>query len=372
MITTKDILTAILDYTPQYTEQRLIPAMLGMTGSGKTTTARIIAKERGKRLVVLLPGTSLPEDILGLPKAIHGKTVYTEPEWFALARTEPCIVFIDEFDKARPEVNACLLTLMADRHIRNVKLHPETEIICAGQPVPGYWASDESNAAYAARVVWVAMPYQWNDIEKVTRRSLSWMPSTPAIELPVLPYPSPRSILWLSGFANKHRDNEDLVFSVATGILPHVLIKEFLAAKGTIGYDPVEVYLSLEKDDLPDYILSLAPAELIELSIAAVTPPAQGTRSSIYVWAPLLGVELSGDRDLLKEALRRINERWGEAANNNTPIISREDTPEAREDLVAFFRVGARWSEYIQNHPEGVDKKKALVALLNKQGPEEE
>lgn len=132
---------------------RIWPCLIGPTGSGKTSTIFSIAKELNMDVTVLLPGTMLPEDILGLPRVIDNNTVWALPDWAKDCTNKPKIIFIDELDKAREEVHAAILTLLSGLQIRNFKLHPECKIVCAMQPVDAAsFVSSETGKAITARL----------------------------------------------------------------------------------------------------------------------------------------------------------------------------------------------------------------------------
>ncbi|MDW8222832.1 MAG: AAA family ATPase [Gemmatales bacterium] len=154
MISVEKIIKFILENNdPDF---RQWPCLVGTTGTGKTSLVKQFAKENGMNFAVLLPGTSLPEDILGLPKVENSVTAWTVPDWANRFINEPGLIFIDELDKARPENHAVILTLLSDLRIRNITLHPDTKIICAMQPIDPYiFHSTETGKALCARLVFI-------------------------------------------------------------------------------------------------------------------------------------------------------------------------------------------------------------------------
>ncbi|RMG02180.1 MAG: hypothetical protein D6735_10610 [Acidobacteria bacterium] len=111
---------------------RLIPWLMGVTGSGKTHSIRKIAKELNLPLEhIILQGISELE-FLGIPSHQNGKTIWGLPEWYS---PTPKLYFFDEVDKAHPEILSVILTLVSDYSFRNHYLHPESLIIFASQPI---------------------------------------------------------------------------------------------------------------------------------------------------------------------------------------------------------------------------------------------
>lgn len=150
----------IFDLVNEISEPRLTVCLIGKTGSGKTAIAQEIAENKGLKLVKILPGTENPDEILGLPRPVRqGKLRVIEP----ILRRElsdvvnsPGLLFIDELDKAREETHAAILTLLANREVRGIKLHSETLVICAMQPVdPEVFLASETGEALSARLVFV-------------------------------------------------------------------------------------------------------------------------------------------------------------------------------------------------------------------------
>ncbi|MEM4167813.1 MAG: AAA family ATPase [Candidatus Caldarchaeum sp.] len=145
------------------------PALIGFTGSGKTRTVNKIAEELNLPIRNLLLGTMLPEDILGLPKATKTETNWTVPDWAKDCIKQPCLIFMDELDKANSSCLSAVLTLMTDLQIRNIKLHPQTKIIAAMQPVDETFLSDQTGEAICARVIFFPMPYD-NSCEYLAKK----------------------------------------------------------------------------------------------------------------------------------------------------------------------------------------------------------
>lgn len=111
---------------------RLIPWLMGVTGSGKTFAVRKFANQIGLPLRhIILQGISELE-FLGIPKHEDGKTTWGIPEWYS---QEPLVYFFDEVDKAHPEILSVILSLVADFQFRGNHLHPDSIIIFASQPI---------------------------------------------------------------------------------------------------------------------------------------------------------------------------------------------------------------------------------------------
>jgi SpoVK/Ycf46/Vps4 family AAA+-type ATPase len=145
--------------------------LLGPTGTGKTARVRQLAANLNLPVEVVLLAQLLPEDIGGLPigadaqlrAVFHPRsqgpwdTVHTVPAWFAHAEREPVVLFFDELDKAAddPQKAATILTLLWDCELHGRRLHPQTIIICAMQPVSRTdFLASETGRALAARLAW--------------------------------------------------------------------------------------------------------------------------------------------------------------------------------------------------------------------------
>jgi MoxR-like ATPase len=182
--------------------ERLRVCLYGPTGSGKTARVRAAAKELGLPVHVLLLQSMLPEDVLGLPKAVAGVTKWTLPAWAQQLRDRPGLLFLDELDKPRPDVVAAVLTLIWELRLRDVQLHPETVIVTAMQPVlPSVWRHDETLKALAARLVFLPVGYREGYQHVAKELAAPWalelahkLDGEQAPELPVPETLSPRQL----------------------------------------------------------------------------------------------------------------------------------------------------------------------------------
>jgi len=275
--------------------QNLRPCFVGPTGSGKTARVREIAAALGRPVITLLLQTMLPEDLLGLPRVIRRETFWALPDWVRAAAERPHVVFLDELDKPRPEVVAAALTLIWDLEVRGVRLHPDTIVIGAMQPVDrDLWLSDETLRALAARLVFIPVSAAegYERLASLTR--LPWVAELGNDEVapapPVLEKPSVRQL-------------DCALRLIRSGADPELVIR------GICGPRAAEWILSklsenpLQSDEL-GLTADVAAARLPEL---AVHGPAQK-------WAEALAtLFIEGDPDLVSRALQRQYEAVAQA-----------------------------------------------------------
>jgi hypothetical protein len=201
--------------------QPIWPAFWGHTGAGKTTMARIIAEETGKKVETLLLHSMQPEDVLGLPDLGRGPVNWRQSSWVVNASSQPTLVLLDEIDKARPEVIATVLTALASHEVRGVKLHPKTAFILAGQPVPSeQFLADATGEALSARVSWLFIGYDWDSLSSHLATNLSWLPPQESTPLPILPRPNPRHLHWAITWIRQRQPEKELANIVLQGMFP--------------------------------------------------------------------------------------------------------------------------------------------------------
>ena len=70
-------------------------------------------------------------DIIGLPSTDGNVTRFNPPDWFRQACDHPCFLFLDELNRATPEVMQAAFQIVLDRELNGWKLHPQTRVMSA-------------------------------------------------------------------------------------------------------------------------------------------------------------------------------------------------------------------------------------------------
>ena len=119
----------ILDNTPS--SQNIM--LVGKHGIGKSRILEEYFAEKGAKVVTLFLGQmSDPGDLIGLPEKNEktGKTDFMLPYWFPLD-DEPVVLFLDELNRARPEVLQTIMDLTLNRKLAGKTLPKGSRIISA-------------------------------------------------------------------------------------------------------------------------------------------------------------------------------------------------------------------------------------------------
>lgn len=102
----------------------------GAPGIGKSSIVEYFAESLGLPCVSLLGSQLAPEDIIGVPQIIDGKSVFCPPRM--IAREEPYCLFLDELNACSQEVQKAFYSLIHDRRIGEYFLPEGSIIIGAG------------------------------------------------------------------------------------------------------------------------------------------------------------------------------------------------------------------------------------------------
>tara|TARA_B100001123_G_scaffold400642_1_gene486615 strand:+ start:183 stop:1265 length:1083 start_codon:yes stop_codon:yes gene_type:complete len=150
--------------------------MRGPTGVGKSHLARQCADELELPFIDVRLSTMSEGDFGGYPDIEGMKETqimtFCMPSWFVRACQEPCVVMLDEANRALPGVLQGAFQLVLDRELGNDKdgnpyrLHPETRIFCAINHGAEYDVNDMDPALL--RRFWVT------DLEPSTEDWLTW------------------------------------------------------------------------------------------------------------------------------------------------------------------------------------------------------
>ena len=122
-------LRSLLGFTPA--EQNIM--LVGNHGIGKSEILTEYYSSKGMRVVPLFLGQmSDPGDLIGIPNRNEstGKTDFMPPWWFPLDG-KPVVLFLDELNRARPEVLQTIMDLALNRTLAGRRLPEGSRIIAA-------------------------------------------------------------------------------------------------------------------------------------------------------------------------------------------------------------------------------------------------
>lgn len=102
----------------------------GPPGIGKSALVQDFAEQVGLPCVSLLGSQLAPEDIIGVPQIIEGKSRFCPPR--TIAREEPYCLFLDELNACSHEVQKAFYSLIHERRIGEYELPVGSVVIGAG------------------------------------------------------------------------------------------------------------------------------------------------------------------------------------------------------------------------------------------------
>lgn len=116
----------------------------GRHGIGKSRILTDWFEARGTKVVTLFLGQmSDPGDLIGLPHKDEatGKTVFMPPYWFP-TDGKPVVLFLDELNRARPEILQTIMDLALNRKLAGRPLPEGSRIISAVNDGEEYQLTD--------------------------------------------------------------------------------------------------------------------------------------------------------------------------------------------------------------------------------------
>lgn len=106
----KQLMDVLLDVAP------LWPVFIwGAPGAGKSSIVEQFAAAVGLPCVSLLGSQLAPEDIIGVPRIVEGRSEFCPPR--SIAREEPYCLFLDELNACSQEVQKAFYSLILERRI---------------------------------------------------------------------------------------------------------------------------------------------------------------------------------------------------------------------------------------------------------------
>lgn len=118
--------------------------LTGRHGIGKSQILTDYFEAMGQKVVTLFLGQmSDPGDLIGLPNKDEetGKTIFMPPYWFP-TDGQPVVLFLDELNRARPEILQTIMDLALNRKLAGRELPTESRIISAVNDGEEYQLTD--------------------------------------------------------------------------------------------------------------------------------------------------------------------------------------------------------------------------------------
>ena len=116
----------------------------GKRGIGKSKIITDFFTAKGQKVVTLFLGQmSDPGDLIGLPNkdGATGKTIFMPPYWFP-TDNQPVVLFLDELNRARPEILQTIMDLALNRKLAGRELPAGSRIVSAVNDGEEYQLTD--------------------------------------------------------------------------------------------------------------------------------------------------------------------------------------------------------------------------------------
>ena len=309
----------------------------GAPGIGKSAIVEEFAHEAGLDCVSLLGSQLAPEDVIGVPQIVDGRSVFCPPRM--IAREEPYCLFLDELNACSQEVQKSFYSLILDGRVGEYRLPKGSVVIAAGnraqdnaitRPVSSALLNRMFHVELRANVrVWL----EWaaaNGIHRYvydyicTRPDQLWSQPSKSEE----PFSTPRSWHMLSDAITGYGDNireEDLKV-LANGCLTAAHATQFIAYVRQVRGEYSMKRIISGDQRWPD-----KPEERDILYFLA-----QSFRSQLVRELPKNRGNLSGGAQKLAY---RAKDLLVELAAISPEIVQMAITPEDGEDLPGWFVV---------------------------------
>ena len=156
--------------------------LAGRHGIGKSQMLTRYFEARGMRVVTLFLGQmSDPGDLIGLPvkNTDTGKTDFMPPYWFP-TDGKPVVLFLDELNRARPEVLQTIMDLALNRKLAGRSLPEGSRLISAVNDGEEYQLTDLDPALVSRFNVYTFRPTAqdwllWADKNGIDRRVIDFI-----------------------------------------------------------------------------------------------------------------------------------------------------------------------------------------------------
>ena len=175
-------LLRILEITPDHHNIMLV----GKHGIGKSQIIESYFVKQGKKVVTLFLGQmSDPGDLIGLPviDETTRKTDFRPPWWFP-ENSEAIVLFLDELNRARPEILQCVMDLTLNKRLNGKDLPKGSRIITAVNDGEEYQLTDLDPALISRFNIYNFVPTAaewllWAVEQKIDNRIIDFIEKNP-------------------------------------------------------------------------------------------------------------------------------------------------------------------------------------------------
>ncbi len=133
----------------------------GAPGIGKSALVQAFAAEVGLECVSLLGSQLAPEDIIGVPQIINGKSRFCPPGM--IAREQPYCLFLDELNACSHEVQKAFYSLIHERRVGDYHLPEGSIVVGAGNRAQDSAIVKPMSSALLNRMIHVQLKVSAND-----------------------------------------------------------------------------------------------------------------------------------------------------------------------------------------------------------------
>lgn len=212
----------------------------GPPGIGKSSLVRQFSSEIGLPCVSLLGSQLAPEDIIGVPQIVEGKSQFCPPSM--IARDEPYCLFLDELNGCSNEVQKAFYSLILEKRVGEYIMPEGSIVIGAGNRAEDSAIVKPMSSALINRMFHIELRVSHRDwlewannnnihpwiIEYIQNRPDHLFHKPPKHEEP---FSSPRSWHILSDALKAHPDNisDDKLDTLAFGCLTPIHAGQFKA-----------------------------------------------------------------------------------------------------------------------------------------------
>ena len=180
-INTNELVT-LLDLTPSW--QNIM--LTGKHGIGKSQILTNYYEQKSMTVKTLFLGQmSDPGDLLGLPHKDEetGRTTFMPPYWFPMDG-KPIVLFLDELNRARPEILQTVMDLVLNRKLAGRPLPDGSRIISACNDGDEYQLTDLDPALVSRFNIYQFRPSEWEWLQwaenvGLDRRVIQFISSNP-------------------------------------------------------------------------------------------------------------------------------------------------------------------------------------------------